>query len=105
MSRLKVFTNFANRMYKKVVGEKERPTQPTHEETRENEGSYCKIDSSLHAENPRVTAKSQKSTLIDDIHKIRANFQLYDGAKDRIRLHDGGIKDENSGYTGKERKP
>lgn len=34
MSRLKILTNLANRIYKKVVGEREGPTQIIPEDTK-----------------------------------------------------------------------
>ncbi|MCE0724142.1 MULTISPECIES: hypothetical protein [Legionella] len=104
MSRLKVFTNLANRMYKKVVGEKEKTTQATPEGTKDADGSYGKMESVFHTGSEKGTVKSQKSVLLDDIERIRTDFQLYNGAKNRIRLHDGGIKDSGSGYKGNEKE-
>ncbi|KTD72979.1 hypothetical protein [Legionella tucsonensis] len=102
MGRLKVFTNLANRI-KKVVGKKEGSTHITPEEIRDV-SSYVKMESVLHTERKKGTVRPQKSDLIDDIGKIRTAFQLYNGAKNRIRLHDGGIKDKDSGYLGDEKK-
>lgn len=103
MGRLKVFANLANRI-KKVVGKKEGPIHITPEEIRDVENSYDKMGPVLHTERKKVTVRFQKSYLIDDIGKIRTDFQLYNGAKNRIRLHNGGIKDKDSGYLGDERE-
>ncbi|KTD40971.1 hypothetical protein [Legionella parisiensis] len=105
MSRLKDFANFANRVYKKLSGsEKETSTPITPEKISDPmdpiKDSYGKMGLIL-AESQNKTGKSRKSTLLDAIATIRTDFQIYNGAKNQIRTHNGGIKEE---YIGNEMK-
>ncbi|AWN74633.1 hypothetical protein LEAN103870_14295 [Legionella anisa] len=54
----------------------------------------------FHTEKQKGTVKPPKSTPSDAIATITRDFQIYNGAKDRIKLEKGGVK--QSGYLGNE---
>lgn len=102
---MKDFANFANRIYKKLSrSEKEASTQITFGKKSDPldpiKDSYGKMGLIL-TESQKETRKSRKFTLLDAITTIKTDFQIYNGAKNRIRLHNGGINDE---YLGNERE-